>query len=159
MITYLGIGTNLGDREANLRTALRLLSERVGERLACSAHYHSAPVGFVSDNPFVNVVASFRTALSPHALLAATQDIERAMGRTEKSVAGQYHDRIIDIDLLLCFSDSGQMLTCASPDLILPHPRMQERDFVMVPLCEICQDLSMFDTLQTAAKQQGIPKG
>lgn len=159
MITFLGIGTNLGDREANIRTALRLLAERVGEMLACSAPYHSAPMGFVSDNPFVNVVVSFRTTLSPHALLAATQDIERAMGRTEKSVNGQYHDRIIDIDLLLCFSDSGQMLTCASPDLILPHPRMSERDFVMVPLHEICQNSSILEASQTPSNQQHLPRG
>lgn len=156
MTTYLGIGTNLGDRNANIRTALSLLRERVGELLRCSAPYHSAPVGFVSDNAFVNVVASFRTPLTPRQLLVATQDIERLMGRTEKSVNGQYRDRIIDIDLLLCFADSGKPLTCSCPDLTLPHPRMQERDFVMVPLREIYQNTLTTQSGQTATFQQGI---
>ncbi len=151
MTTYLGIGTNLGDRDANIRTALSLLREQVGEMLRCSAPYHSAPVGFVSDNAFVNIVVSFRTSLSPRALLAVTQDIERAMGRTEKSVNGQYRDRIIDIDLLLCFADNGEPLPCSFPDLTLPHPRMQERDFVMVPLREIYQDMLTPKSGQTAA--------
>ena len=119
MIAYLGIGTNLGDRDANIRTALSLLRERVGEMLRCSAPYHSAPVGFVSDNAFVNIVVSFRTSLSPRALLAVTQDIERAMGRTGKSVNGQYRDRIIDIDLLFCLADNGEPLPCSFPDLTL----------------------------------------
>ena len=156
MIAYLGIGTNLGDRNANIRTALSLLHERTGELLRCSAPYHSAPVGFVSDNAFVNVVASFRTPLTPRELLAATQNIERTMGRTEKSVNGQYRDRIIDIDLLLCFADNGEPLTCSTPDLTLPHPRMQERDFVMVPLREIYKDTLTTQSGQTATFQQGI---
>lgn len=156
MTTYLGIGTNLGDRDANIRTALSLLREQVGELLRCSAPYHSAPVGFVSDNAFVNIVASFRTPLTPRELLAATQDIERAMGRTGKSINGQYRDRIIDIDLLLCFADNGEPLSCSCPDLTLPHPRMQERDFVMVPLREIYQNTLTTESGQTATFQQGI---
>lgn len=156
MIAYLGIGTNLGDRNVNILTAIITLRDKVGEMLRCSAPYHSTPVGFASDNDFVNVVASFRTPLTPCELLAATQNIERLMGRTEKSVNGQYHDRIIDIDLLLCFADNGEPLTCSTPDLTLPHPRMQERDFVMMPLREICKDTLTTQSGQTATFQQGI---
>lgn len=135
MVIYLGIGTNLGNREANLQTALQLLDERVGEQLACSSVYRSAPQGFVSDNEFANIVAVYETEYSPEEVLLLTQQIEREMGRTEKSVNGVYHDRVIDIDLLQARGDeaiwrSGEMLT-------LPHPRMQERDFVMVPFREV----------------------
>ena len=100
MLIYFGIGTNLGDREANLRTALQLLHERVGECIACSSIYRSAPQGFVSENEFANVVVVCRTDHSPEEVLLITQQIEREMGRTEKSINGVYHDRVIDIDLL-----------------------------------------------------------
>ena len=140
MLIYLGIGTNLGDREANLREALRWLDERVGERLACSSVYRSAPQGFVSNNEFANIVAVYRTDFSPEEVLLLTQQIERDMGRAEKSVNGIYHDRVIDVDLLQARGDeairrSGERLT-------LPHPRMQERDFVMIPLREV-EDMLM----------------
>ena len=135
MLIYFGIGTNLGNRDANLQTALQLLDERVGERLACSSVYRSAPQGFVSDNEFANIVAVYETEYSPEEVLLLTQQMEREMGRTQKSVNGVYHDRVIDIDLLQARGDeairrSGEMLT-------LPHPRMEERDFVMVPLREV----------------------
>ena len=100
MLIYFGIGTNLGDREANLRTALQLLHDRVGECIACSSIYRSAPQGFASENEFANMVVVCRTDHSPEEVLLITQQIEREMGRTEKSVNGVYHDRVIDIDLL-----------------------------------------------------------
>ena len=135
MIIYLGIGTNLGNREENLRKAIELLHERVGECIACSSVYRSAPQGFVSENEFANIVAVCQTIHSPEEVLLITQQIEREMGRTEKSINGVYHDRVIDIDLLQARGDeairrSGERLT-------LPHPRMQERDFVMIPLREV----------------------
>ena len=141
MLIYFGIGTNLGDREANLQTALQLLDERVGEQLACSSVYRSAPQGFVSDNEFANIVAVYETEHSPEEVLLLTQQIEREMGRTRKSVNGVYHDRVIDIDLLQARGDeairrSGERLT-------LPHPRMQEREFVMIPLREVEQILNI----------------
>ncbi len=148
MVIYLGIGTNLGDREANLQTALQLLDERVGERLACSSVYRSAPQGFVSDNEFANIVAVYETEYSPEEVLLLTQQIEREMGRTEKSVNGVYHDRVIDIDLLQALTPSSspfkgedlmesEEVVCKSETLTLPHPRMQEREFVMIPLREV----------------------
>lgn len=135
MVIYFGIGTNLGNREENLRKAVELLHERVGDCIACSSVYRSAPQGFVSENEFANIVAVCQTIHSPEEVLLITQQIEREMGRTEKSVNGVYHDRVIDIDLLQARGDeairrSGERLT-------LPHPRMQERDFVMIPLREV----------------------
>ncbi len=143
---YLGIGTNLGDKEANLHTCLQLLEERVGQLTQCSSPYYSTPQDFTSTNDFINLVVQMQTTLSPIELLYTTQAIEREMGRTQKSewqiTDGEKHlthfDRIIDIDILyydnlsttFC-DDSGKEI------LILPHPRMQERDFVMVPLREI----------------------
>ncbi len=148
MLIYFGIGSNLGDREANLQEALRLLRERVGEQLACSSIYRSEPQGFVSENEFANIVAVFRTDYSPEEVLVITQQIEREMGRTEKSVNGVYHDRVIDIDLLQALTPSSspfkgenlmesEEVVCKSETLTLPHPRMQERDFVMIPLREV----------------------
>ena len=148
MIIYLGIGTNLGNREENLRRAIEMLHERVGECVACSSIYRSAPQGFVSENEFANMVAVCETRYSPEDTLLITQQIEREMGRTEKSENGVYHDRIIDIDLLQALTPSsspfkgenlmeGEDVVCKSETLTLPHPRMQERDFVMTPLREV----------------------
>ena len=142
MLIYFGIGTNLGDREANLRKAIELLHERVGECVACSSIYRSDPQGFVSENEFANIVAVYDTPYSPEEVLLITQQIEREMGRTEKSVDGVYHDRVIDIDLLQAYigtpeSGVGSQIEFTSETLTLPHPRMQERDFVMIPLREV----------------------
>ena len=135
MVIYLGIGTNLGNREENLRKAVELLHERVGECIACSSVYRSAPQGFVSENEFANIVAVCQTIHSPEEVLLITQQIEREMGRTEKSVNGVYHDRVIDIDLLQARGDEA--IRRSDERLMLPHPRMQERDFVMIPLREV----------------------
>ena len=141
MLIYFGIGTNLGNREENLRRAIELLHERVGECIACSSIYRSAPQGFVSENEFANIVAVCQTDYSPDNILLITQQIEREMGRTAKSENGVYHDRIIDIDLLQAIHQS-KFITHNSPTLILPHPRMHERDFVLIPLREVEQLLS-----------------
>ena len=142
MRIFLGIGTNLGEREENLRRAVELLHERVGECIACSSVYRSAPQGFVSENEFANIVAVCQSDYSPEEVLLFTQQIEREMGRTEKSVDGVYHDRVIDIDLLKAYigtpeSGVGSQIEFTSETLTLPHPRMQERDFVMIPLREV----------------------
>ena len=136
MIVYLGIGTNLGEREANLRRAIELLHERVGECMACSSIYRSAPQGFVSDNQFANIVAVCQTDHSPEEVLHITQQIEREMGRTQKSHDGIHYDRVIDIDLLKAYEGDREIVV-QTPTLSLPHPRMEERDFVMVPLHEV----------------------
>lgn len=142
MRIYLGIGSNLGDRDAHLRTAIELIHKRVGTCLACSSIYRSAPQGFVSENEFANIVAVCETDYSPEQVLLITQTIEREMGRTQKSVNGIYHDRVIDIDLLQAYipdydSGFGIPIEYKSETLTLPHPRMTERDFVMIPLREV----------------------
>ena len=144
MLIYFGIGSNLGNREANLLRAIELLHERVGECVACSSVYRSAPQGFVSDNEFANMVAVCQTVHSPEEVLLITQQIEREMGRTEKSVDGIYHDRVIDIDLLQARGDeANEAIRRSGERLTLPHPRMQERDFVMIPLHEVEQILNI----------------
>ena len=138
MRIYLGIGSNLGNRDTNLRTAIELIHERVGECLACSSIYRSAPQGFVSENEFANIVAVCQSDYSPEEVLLITQQIEREMGRTEKSVDGVYHDRVIDIDLLQARgNEANEAIRRSDEGLMLPHPRMQERDFVMIPLREV----------------------
>ena len=148
MNTYLALGANLGDRAATMRAALRLLSQRVGPSVRCSRFYETRPVGFASTNLFLNAVALFSTNLSAEDLLAATQAIERELGRTTKSVGGHYADRPIDIDILL-YDD----LHLASPTLTLPHPRIGERRFVLDPLCEIGPDVVIDSNGTTAACQ------
>ena len=142
MLIYFGIGSNLGNREENLRRAIELLHERVGECIACSSVYRSAPQGFMSENEFANIVAVCQSDYSPEEVLTITQQIECEMGRTEKSINGVYHDRVIDIDLLQAYignQESGveHQIEYTSETLTLPHPRMQERDFVMIPLREV----------------------
>ena len=148
MLIYFGIGSNLGNRETNLLRAIELLHERVGECVACSSVYRSAPQGFVSENEFANMVAVCQSDYSPEEVLLITQQIEREMGRTEKSVDGVYHDRVIDIDLLQAYignqeSGAEHQIEYTSETLTLPHPRMQERDFVMIPLHEVEQILNI----------------
>lgn len=122
--------------------ALQLLHERVGECIACSSIYRSAPQGFASENEFANMVVVCRTDHSPEEVLLITQQIEREMGRTEKSVNGVYHDRVIDIDLLQAGIGSREsgiqtQVEYNTDTLTLPHPRMHERDFVLIPLREV----------------------
>ena len=132
MKSYLGLGTNLGDRSANIRCAIDMINEQAGHVLACSSFVETEPWGFVSDNAFLNAVIEIDTSLTPYELLRVTQGIERSMGRTRKSINGNYSDRIIDIDILL-FGDNK--IDCE--ELTVPHKLMYERDFVMMPLKEI----------------------
>ena len=97
-----------------------------------SSFIETEPWGFESKHPFLNAACLVLTKLSPEECLKATQQIERELGRKRKSKNGVYHDRPIDIDLLM-YGD----LTLSTPKLTLPHPRMKERDFVMIPLREI----------------------
>lgn len=135
MIAYLSLGTNLGDKRKNIAEAIKNIGELVGDVVRQSALYETEPWGFRSDNRFVNAAVCVDTQLSPRRLLEVTQRIEREMGRTLKSDGGEYHDRIIDIDILL-YGD----LHIDEPDLKIPHPLMHERDFVMTPLNEIMEN-------------------
>ena len=133
---YLGLGSNLGDRNANLERSIALIHERVGEVVRRSSFIETEPWGFESENKFLNAVILCETELTPRQLLKATQKIERELGRKKKSASSHishlYKDRPIDIDILL-YDD----LTIDEPDLKIPHPLMEQRDFVMIPLREI----------------------
>ena len=131
-MVYLGLGTNLGDKRKNLNDAIRMLENLVGEVEKVSSVIETEPEGFKSDNMFLNAVVKVRTALSPFELLDITQDVEKSLGRKEKSSNGIYHDRVIDIDILL-YDD----INISTPRLVIPHPRMAQREFVMTPLTEL----------------------
>ena len=129
---YLSLGTNLGDKEAILKAAIEEIKQRVGEVTSLSAFHASEPWGFQSENSFLNAVCCVHTEFNPMEVLHTTQEIERLLGRLKKTVGGIYSDRMIDIDILL-YDD----LHIQTPELIIPHPLMWERDFVMIPLREI----------------------
>lgn len=134
-LVYLGLGTNIGNKRKNMVTAAALLAERAGDVLSLSSFYETEPWGFASENTFLNAALELETACSPMELLHLTQQIEREMGRTQKS-DGSYHDRIIDIDILLYGNE-----VVHHEDLVVPHPLMQQRLFVMQPLAEIAPSL------------------
>ncbi len=135
---FLGLGTNLGDKKKNIELAFDKIEEQIGNITSISALYLSKPQGFNSENVFVNCAIHLQTTLSPIKLLSETQLIEKEMGRKDKSntLAG-YADRIIDIDILF-YND---IIINNSSTLIIPHPLIQERDFVLKPLSEIAPDL------------------
>ena len=134
-VVYLGLGSNLGDREQNLREAVRRISDRVGQVSRQSTFIETEPWGYASSNRYMNAVVRCETTKTPREVLMLTQQIERDLGRKTKSVSGSYADRTIDIDILL-YDD----LTVDEPDLKIPHPLMRQRDFVMIPLREIQDD-------------------
>lgn len=136
---YLSIGSNLGNKEQNLVNAIASIGSEVGIIRRVSEFIETSPVGFSSENQFLNAVVLLVTDLTPLVLLNKLKQIEKKLGRTQKSVSG-YSDRIIDIDILL-FDDIKMDL----PELKIPHPLMLERDFVMIPLKEIAPELSLFN--------------
>ena len=146
---YLGLGSNLGDREANIQKAIELIDERIGRVVRQSSLLETEPWGFRSENRFLNGAILVETTKTPREVLTLTQQIERDLGRKSKSQPSSNHhsqfsilhsqlsnyaDRAIDIDILL-YDD----ITLDEPDLKIPHPLMQKRDFVMIPLKEIRQ--------------------
>ena len=133
---YLGLGTNIGNKKENLPRAIEALSLALGHYTALSSFIETAPWGFESDNTFLNCAVAFETVLLPEELLDTTERIERELGRTAKSTGGTYHDRVIDIDILLYGNE-----TIDTPRLTIPHPLMHLRDFVLEPLAEIAPEV------------------
>lgn len=131
-IVYLALGSNLGDRYSIMTEAIEKIRNMIGDVIRQSDYHETEPWGFESDNKFLNAAVCVSTSLTPYSLLLATQKIERMMGREEKTKAGEYHDRVIDIDILL-YDD----IRLSTYELTIPHPFMNERDFVMKPLMEI----------------------
>lgn len=145
MIVYLGLGTNLGDRQANLRRALDQLAT-LGTLRAISPVYQTAALYVTDQPPFLNLVAMLATELEPLALLTKTRQIESELGRDLSPDAQRYGPRPIDIDLLLAARVPAPQvpedwIDLTTPELILPHPRLAERAFVLVPLRDLAPDL------------------
>lgn len=131
---YVALGSNLGERLQYLKQALELLQQNAGTNItALSAVYETAPVGGPDQDAFLNACAALETALSPTKLLLEMLAIEDKLGRVRKE---RWGPRVIDLDLLIY--DQVRMNT---PLLELPHPRLSERDFVLVPLADIAPAL------------------
>ena len=130
---YIALGSNLGDKEANLRRALELLIERGVEIVKTSTFISTEPYGVTDQPQFLNGVCEVRTSMVPLALLHTLLEIEQEMGRVRLRHWGE---RNIDLDLLL-YED----VVMDTPELKLPHPDMQNRDFVLLPLAEIAPEL------------------
>jgi 2-amino-4-hydroxy-6-hydroxymethyldihydropteridine diphosphokinase len=141
---HIALGSNLGNRAANLRTALEMLAQTAGISItAVSAIYETAPVGGPEQDPYLNACAALVTKLTPTRLLLMMLDIEKKMGRVRKV---RWGPRIIDLDLLLY----GEIMM-NTPLLELPHPRMSERDFVLIPLADIAPNQIIPGLNQTVA--------
>ncbi len=132
MTTYIGLGSNLGDRWATLRTAVRQL-RTLGQVTVVSSLYETEPVGYRDQPWFLNAVVILETALEPQELLHRLLEIERAAGRRRLFLNAP---RTLDLDLLLY-----DAVVMASEELVVPHPRLHERAFVLVPLVELALDL------------------
>lgn len=130
---YLALGSNIGDREQNLREAIRLLADSAIRITKLSSLYETEPVDYLDQPWFLNAVLEAETALPASQLLATLCGIESQMGSKKPFAKGP---RLIDLDILLYGED-----TIATPDLQVPHPRMLLRNFVLVPLAEIAPTL------------------
>ena len=133
-MVYLGLGSNIGDRAENIEKALLLISARVGKVLHISSFYESEAWGYHSNNKFLNIAAAVETTLLPEKILQKIKKIESILGRNEKK-SDSYEDRLIDIDILF-YND---LIFCAA-QLVIPHPHIEKRKFVLVPMLEIAPD-------------------
>jgi 2-amino-4-hydroxy-6-hydroxymethyldihydropteridine diphosphokinase len=131
---FLGIGTNLGNRENNLGEAVSRIGEYIGKIVASSSVYETEPWGFQSRDEFLNMVVKVETSLAPSGLSERIHMIESSLGRIKGE--RQYVSRIIDIDILLY-----ENLVIDEPDIKIPHPLMHERKFVLVPLRELAPEI------------------
>jgi 2-amino-4-hydroxy-6-hydroxymethyldihydropteridine diphosphokinase len=134
MIVFLGIGTNLNNREHNLKEAVIKIEEYIGKILLSSSVFETEPWGFQAENEFLNLVVKVETQLNPSGLLGRILMIESLLGRLRGEK--HYSSRVIDIDILL-YED----LVIDEIGLKIPHPMMAERKFVLVPLCEIAPEI------------------
>ena len=136
-IVYLGLGSNIGNRQEKLRQSIEKIRQEIGEVVRQSSFYETKPWGIDSPHLFLNACICVLTSLSPNQLLISTQKIEKQLGRLKKTtIHGHYTDRIIDIDILLYDN-----IEVSEKNLIIPHPLIKEREFVMKPLFEICPNI------------------
>ncbi|WP_342558152.1 2-amino-4-hydroxy-6-hydroxymethyldihydropteridine diphosphokinase [Metasolibacillus sp. FSL K6-0083] len=143
---FLSIGTNIGEREANLQQAVQLLQAQV-EVVKVSSIYETAPVGYTDQPSFLNIAVHVRTTRSATEMLALCQGIENELGRVRDI---RWGPRIIDLDILLFNQE-----IIATEHLLVPHPRMYERAFVVVPLVEISES---FESEQMALARDTLDK-
>ncbi|WP_089971888.1 2-amino-4-hydroxy-6-hydroxymethyldihydropteridine diphosphokinase [Lihuaxuella thermophila] len=149
MVTaYLGLGANLGDRQSQLRQAIERLNQTPGIRVTrLSSVYETAPVGYLDQPNFYNLVAEVKTTLTPNALLSVILQIEQKLHRVREV---RWGPRTIDIDILL-YGDRA----IEQDELQIPHPRMKERAFVLVPLSELAGNKIIPGTDQTVEQWAG----
>jgi 2-amino-4-hydroxy-6-hydroxymethyldihydropteridine diphosphokinase len=133
-IVFLGIGTNLGNRESNLEQAVARIEEYVGPVLDSSSIYETEPWGFQAKDEFLNKVVKVETELTPSEILERILIIESIMGRVRSKE--RYSSRLIDIDILIC-----EDMIIDEENLKIPHPLLHQRRFVLVPLCEVASDM------------------
>ncbi len=149
---YIGLGSNLGDRAVYLAAARRSLDDTPGILIArASSLYETEPVGYTDQDWFLNQVVAIATSLHPYQLLQVLQGIEQDLGRRRLI---RWGPRVIDLDLLL-YGDA----ILPDPDLTIPHPRIYERSFVLVPLCEIAPDHVHPDGQTTLQHLQALGTG
>ncbi len=131
---YIGLGSNIGDKRKNITNATVLIGALMGDLKVLSSLYETSPWGFESENQFLNAAILVETDQTPETCLAMAKAIEREMGRVKTGEG--YEDRIIDVDILL-YED----MVLSTESLTIPHPLMQQRDFVLRPLAEIAPNL------------------
>jgi 2-amino-4-hydroxy-6-hydroxymethyldihydropteridine diphosphokinase len=136
-LAYLSLGSNVGDREVQLRDALARMGA-VGQVVALSSFYETEPVEFTSQPWFLNCAILLETTQSPRQLMSAILDIEQEMGRRRVQKQGP---RSIDIDILIFVNGDGEDIIVDSKELTIPHPAMRQRRFVLEPLAEIAPEL------------------
>jgi 2-amino-4-hydroxy-6-hydroxymethyldihydropteridine diphosphokinase len=147
-VAYLGLGTNLGDRAGNLRNALARLRQ-IAEVEAVSRVYESEPVGYLEQSDFWNLAVRVRTKCEPQELFLRVKQIERELGRSESF---RNAPRLIDIDIL-----TYDQLVLRSPELSIPHPRLHERSFVLLPLAELDPDFRHPESRTTLREMLASP--
>jgi 2-amino-4-hydroxy-6-hydroxymethyldihydropteridine diphosphokinase len=153
-LAHLGLGSNLGDRRAQLQAAVDALAARGVVAVASSSTYETDPVGEVLDQPpFLNAAIAVQTTLDPDALLGAVKDVERALGRVAEGPGYVRHGpRPIDVDVLLYDGRAH-----ASARLTVPHPGLLQRRFVLIPLLELGFGLTTPDGTRLADALAALP--
>jgi 2-amino-4-hydroxy-6-hydroxymethyldihydropteridine diphosphokinase len=146
---YLGLGSNLGDRAAHLQFGLDGLAARAGRVVAVSPVYETEPVGGPPQPEFLNAVVALETELSPRELLGVAKALEAEAGRERPDPEKRWGPRPLDIDILMV----GE-LRIDEPDLVVPHPRIHQRAFVLAPLADVAPDLVVAPT----AGWQGVQR-
>ena len=138
---YLGLGSNVGDRAANLQFGLDGLAARAGRVVSVSPVYETEPVGGPPQDDYLNAVVAVETELSPRELLAVAKALEAEAGREPPDPGRRWGPRPLDIDVLMIGNERVD-----EPDLVVPHPRIHQRAFVLAPLADIAPDLVVAPT-------------